>query len=54
VADSVRSLLYGLDADDPATLLLASAVLLMAGLLAAGVPALRATRLDPAGTLREA
>jgi predicted permease len=54
LAGSVRSLLYGLDANDPATLLLAGAVLLLAGLLAAGVPALRAARVDPAGTLREA
>jgi ABC-type antimicrobial peptide transport system permease subunit len=53
VARSVRSLLYGLEADDPATLLLATMVLLLAGLLAAGVPSLGAARVDPAGALRE-
>ena len=53
-ARSVRFMLYGLDADDPATLLLAAATLALAGLLAAVVPARRAAAIDPARMLREA
>jgi ABC-type antimicrobial peptide transport system permease subunit len=53
-ARSVQSLLYGLEADDPVTLLTAAALLGAAGLLAAVGPARRAAGVDPAATLREA
>jgi putative ABC transport system permease protein len=52
-ARAAKSLLYGLRPYDPATLFLS--VLLLAGvsLLAAAVPARRASRLDPMGALRD-
>jgi putative ABC transport system permease protein len=49
----VGSLLYGLQPRDPATLVGAAAVLALVGLLAAGLPARRAARIDPAEVLRE-
>jgi putative ABC transport system permease protein len=45
-------LLYGVKAHDPLTLTLVSVLLLSVGALAAFVPALRATRVDPMVTLR--
>jgi putative ABC transport system permease protein len=38
---------------DPPSLLLALEILLLAALFASGLPALRASRLDPAETLRQ-
>ncbi len=49
----VVALLYGLTPRDPQTLAVAAAVLLVIGVLAGLVPALRASRLDPARVLRE-
>jgi len=49
----IRSLLYGLDAHDPATLIGAAAVLLAVAALAAWLPAWHAARVDPATVLRE-
>ena len=49
----VGSLLYDLPARDPATLAGAAAVLVAVGLLAGGLPARRAARIDPAQVLRE-
>jgi putative ABC transport system permease protein len=49
----VSPLLYGLEPTDPATLLGAAAALTGVGLLAAGLPARRAGRIDPAQVLRE-
>ena len=49
---AVGSLLYGMSPTDPATLALATALLLVAGLVAAAVPAKRAAGIDPAVTLR--
>ncbi len=49
----VDTLLYGLKATDPAQFLIAIAVLLFTGLLAAWIPAWRASRLDPLVALRE-
>jgi putative ABC transport system permease protein len=46
------SLLYGVSAFDPATWVLAAALLGAAGLTATLVPSLRATRVDPAITIR--
>ena len=49
----VQTLLYELDPRDPATFITAVLVLGAVVLVAAGVPAWRATRLDPASVLRE-
>ena len=49
---AVGSLLYGLSPNDPLTLAVAAGVLLVAGLVAAAVPAKRAAGIDPAVTLR--
>jgi hypothetical protein len=53
VTRTIRSLLYGTSPADPVTLVLAPALLLTIVLAALIVPALRATRVDPARTLRE-
>jgi predicted permease len=47
----IRSLLFGVLPDDPATYFVVSLVLLVVSLLAAGVPAVRAARTDPARCL---
>lgn len=52
-AKLLASLLYGVEATDPVALAGATAVLMLAGVLAAYIPAFRASRLDPATTLRE-
>jgi predicted permease len=49
----LSSLLFGITAHDSATLTICPIVLLAAALLAAGIPAQRAARTDPALTLRE-
>jgi putative ABC transport system permease protein len=48
----VSSLLYGLSANDPATMMVATLVLLSAAALAAYLPARRAARVDPIVALR--
>ncbi len=48
----VATLLYGLEPRDPATLIGAVVVLAAVGTLAAGLPAWRASHIDPAVTLR--
>ncbi len=47
------SLLYGVSATDPLSLIIAILVLGLAALLACLLPALRATRIDPIRALRE-
>ncbi len=49
----IRSLVFGLSPGDPVTLGAATAVLALVGIVAASVPAWRATRVDPASALRE-
>jgi putative ABC transport system permease protein len=49
----IESQLYGITATDPATFVLVAAVLASTALLANLIPAIRATRLDPARVLRE-
>jgi ABC-type antimicrobial peptide transport system permease subunit len=49
----VGSLLYGLEPGDPTTLLVAVVVLAAVGMTAALLPAMRASRIDPAAVLRE-
>jgi predicted permease len=49
----VASLLYGLEPRDPATLTAAATVLAAVGILAGGLPAWRASRIDPAVVLRD-
>ena len=49
----LRSFLYGIAPGDPVTLILAAIVLTMVSVLATWVPARRASRVDPANTLRE-
>ncbi|HEV2852603.1 MAG TPA: ADOP family duplicated permease [Thermoanaerobaculia bacterium] len=53
LARSLASLLYGVRAADPMALTAATLALLAVGVLAAFVPAYRASRLDPARVLRE-
>ena len=53
LARLMSSMLYGVPADDPVSLLLAILVLSVAALLACLIPALRATRIDPIAALRE-
>jgi ABC-type antimicrobial peptide transport system permease subunit len=48
---SMESLLYGVSANDPATLLAAAAVLVIVGAIAGWIPAHRASRIDPARVL---
>ena len=52
VAGALRSVIYGVDVRDPISILFAVAVLLGVALLAALVPAVRATRIDPIQVLR--
>ena len=52
-ASAARTLLFGLQPTDPATLLSATALLAAIGLLASYVPARRASKLDPMKTLRQ-
>jgi ABC-type antimicrobial peptide transport system permease subunit len=49
----LRSLLFGVTAHDTVTFAIFPAVLLAAAVLAAAIPAWRASRIDPAFTLRE-
>jgi putative ABC transport system permease protein len=49
----INSMLYGVSENDPVTLGFAVLVLLLAGLLACLLPALRAARIDPITALRE-
>jgi ABC-type antimicrobial peptide transport system permease subunit len=50
---SIESLLFGVPALDVATYLVAGAGTIVVGLVAAMVPALRATRIDPVTALRQ-
>ena len=52
LAGALKSVLYGVDARDPMSMLFAAAVLLGVALCAALVAALRATRIDPIHVLR--
>jgi len=49
----MAGVLYGVETNDPQTMLLVSVVLLAAAALASWIPARRASRVDPAVTLRE-
>jgi putative ABC transport system permease protein len=49
----VAPLLYGLEAHDPATLVMATATLASVAVLAGWRPASRAMRIDPAEVLRK-
>ena len=53
LARSLAALLYGVRAADPIALMAATLALLAVGMLAAFVPAYRASRVDPARVLRE-
>ena len=53
VGRQFSSVLYGLESSSVSTLLLASAILGAVAAVAAGLPAARATRVDPIGALRE-
>jgi putative ABC transport system permease protein len=48
----LASQLFGVGASDPATFVIVAVVLSAVALLATAIPAVRATRLDPAVTLR--
>ena len=52
LARFVESLIFGLKPHDPVTLVVATAILLMIGLIAGYVPARRASRIDPIVALR--
>jgi putative ABC transport system permease protein len=49
----VQDLLYGVSASDPLTYLAVAAMLTTTALLAGGIPAWRASRIDPVRALRE-
>ena len=49
----ITGLLYGVEPTDPSTYLFVSVIVLGVGLVAAAIPALRATRVDPLVALRE-
>jgi putative ABC transport system permease protein len=51
-AQLLQSMVFGVSASDPATLIMVSAALAAVALLASLVPAWRATRLDPLRLLR--
>jgi ABC-type antimicrobial peptide transport system permease subunit len=53
VTRSLRQWLYGVSAIDPMTFLFVPILFLAVAALASAAPALRATRADPANTLRE-
>jgi ABC-type antimicrobial peptide transport system permease subunit len=48
----IRSLMFGVTPGDPLTFVTVSLILILISLLAAGLPVLRATKLDPLRTLR--
>jgi ABC-type antimicrobial peptide transport system permease subunit len=50
--NTIASLLFGVSALDPVTLLLAAVILMLVSLVACGLPALRASRIDPNIALR--
>ena len=52
-APLARALLYGVGPNDPASLLAAALLVALGATLAAVIPALRASRVDPASALRE-
>ena len=52
LSGSMRSLLYGVGATDPATFAAVCVVLLLVAALASYLPARRASRVDPAAALR--
>jgi putative ABC transport system permease protein len=51
-AQLIASQLYGVSARDPATFVAIAAVLALVALVASGIPAIRATRIDPMTALR--
>ena len=53
VTRGLQSLLFGVGAAEPATMISVSAILVVVTILATYIPAARATRLDPATVLRE-
>jgi ABC-type antimicrobial peptide transport system permease subunit len=51
-AQAIRSLVFGVAANDPLTLVMSVVVLVLAALLATAIPLWRATRVDPMVALR--
>ncbi|HZI30552.1 MAG TPA: ABC transporter permease [Gemmatimonadaceae bacterium] len=51
-ARAIRGLLFGVEPHDPATMIVVAAVMGLIGLIACWIPALRASRIDPAVTMR--
>jgi ABC-type antimicrobial peptide transport system permease subunit len=49
----VQSLLYGVSASDPATVVVSVAILTVVAVAAGALPAWRAARVDPIAALRE-
>ena len=52
-ARAMSALLFGIGANDPATLLGTVGVLIVIALVASGVPAIRAARVNPVEALRQ-
>jgi ABC-type antimicrobial peptide transport system permease subunit len=49
----MRSQLYGVGPNDPSTIIVASAALVLTGAVASLVPALRASKIDPMEAMRQ-
>jgi ABC-type antimicrobial peptide transport system permease subunit len=52
ISDTISALLFGVEVSDPTNIIVSSAVLLIAAVIACYIPARRAARVDPMTALR--